>query len=144
MAHGTELTARIVKAYTAHNSVSSAALPNLIENVHRALNTLGRRSPSTAVAIPKPDVRPEPKKTVFPEFIISLENGKKYKSLTRHLGTFGLTPGKYRKKWGLPENYPMEAPALSERRSIAAARKMGTSAAQQSIRASAARLKKKR
>lgn len=143
MAHGTELTARIVKAYTAHNSVSYAALPNLIENVHRALNTLGRRSPSTAVAIPKPDVGPKPKKTVFPEFIISLEDGKKYKSLTRHLGTFGLTPGKYRKKWGLPENYPMEAPALSERRSIAAARKMGTSA-QQSTKASAAGLKKKR
>ncbi|ACL58966.1 MucR family transcriptional regulator [Methylobacterium nodulans] len=108
------LTARIVGAYVAHNAVPTAELPVLIASVHGALAALGRPAEHEAPAL----VPPVPiRKTVTPDAIISLEDGRPYKSLKRHLATRGLTPEQYREKWGLPPTYPMVAESYAERRS---------------------------
>jgi predicted transcriptional regulator len=108
------ITADIISSYVANNSVHRGDLPNLIVSVHAALQGL---------AIPKhaePE-KPEPrvpiKKSVTPDFLISLEDGKKYKTLKRHLGKLGLTAEEYRAKWGLPADYPMVAPSYAAKRS---------------------------
>ncbi|MGY2048885.1 MucR family transcriptional regulator [Methylobacterium sp. JK268] len=108
------LTASIVAAYVANNPVPSAALPELIASVHASLAKLG--APQEPVA--EPLVPPVPiKKTVTPDHIISLEDGKPYKSLKRHLSGRGLTPEQYRTKWGLPVDYPMVAANYAAQRS---------------------------
>lgn len=108
------LMADVVAAYVAKNSVPASELPALIVSTHQALAKLG------APAAPEP-VRPEPpvsiRKTVTPDHIISLEDGKPYKSLKRHLTTRGLTPEAYREKWGLPRDYPMVAANYAATRS---------------------------
>ncbi len=107
-------TADVVAAYVSHNSVPAADLPGLIGSVYAALSKLG------ALAEPEP-VRPVPpvpvRKTVTPDHIISLEDGRPYKSLKRHLTTRGLTPDEYRRKWGLPHDYPMVAANYAAQRS---------------------------
>ncbi len=110
-----ELTADVVSAYVANNPVPVGALPDLIASVHASLSGLGH--PATAAPVETvPAVNP--KKSVFPEYIISLEDGKKFKSLKRHLATsYDLTPVEYRAKWGLPNDYPMVAPNYAARRS---------------------------
>jgi predicted transcriptional regulator len=111
-----ELTADVVSAYVSNNSVSAAELPTLISEVYNALNRVG-----TVVAAPpaepaKPAVNP--KKSITPDYIICLEDGKKFKSLKRHLSTmYGMSPEQYREKWGLPSDYPMVAPNYAEARS---------------------------
>ncbi|ACL59919.1 MucR family transcriptional regulator [Methylobacterium nodulans] len=108
------LTGRIVGAYVAHNAVPTAELPGLIAAVHGALAALGRPAEPEAPAL----VPPVPiRKTVTPDAIISLEDGKPYKSLKRHLTTRGLTPEQYRAKWGLPVDYPMVAANYAAHRS---------------------------
>jgi predicted transcriptional regulator len=110
-----DFTADIVAAYVSNNSVAAADLPALIESVHRALGQLG-----TPVAPPVEEQKPAVpvKKSVTPEYIICLEDGKKFKSLKRHLRTsYGMTPDAYREKWGLPKDYPMVAPAYAAARS---------------------------
>ena len=101
----TTLTADIVSAYVTRNSVPVGDLPMLIASTHMALTKLG------APTEPAKEERPTPpvpiKKTVNPDYLISLEDGKSYKSLKRHLKTRGLTPDQYRQKWGLPHDYPM-------------------------------------
>jgi len=109
----TELTAEVVAAYVTNNNVSVADLAGLIAATHAALS--GASKPVPEVPIPTPAV--SIKKSVTPDFLISLEDGKKYKSLKRHLSGFGLTPDEYRTKWGLPKDYPMVAPAYSAQRS---------------------------
>ncbi len=108
------LAAEIVAAYVSHNRVSRAELPVLIGAVHKSLHGLD------TPAEPEP-VKLEPrmpiKKTITPDFLISLEDGKQYRSLKRHLTTMGLTPELYRAKWGLPHDYPMVAPNYSKQRS---------------------------
>jgi predicted transcriptional regulator len=109
------LTADIVAAYVSNNSVSSHEVSVLISSVHSALQGLVA---GPAVPEAEPLKPPVPiKKSVTPDHIISLEDGKPYKSLKRHLARLGLTPVQYREKWGLPRDYPMVAPSYSERRS---------------------------
>ena len=114
-----ELAAAIVSAYVSNNSVTPAELPNLITDVHRALS--GRQASSLE---PEPEsLRPavNPKKSVSPDAIICLEDGRKFKSLKRHLRTHhGLSPDQYREKWGLPATYPMVAANYAAARSALA------------------------
>jgi len=113
------LTSDILAAYVSHNRISRAELPELIASVHRALSGLG----ASATEQPeKLEPRIPIRKTVTPDYLISLEDGKQYQSLKRHLATRGLTPDMYRAKWGLPSNYPMVAPNYSKQRSDLAKR----------------------
>lgn len=108
------LTAGIVSAFVANNAVPAADLPRLIADVHGALAGLGQ--PVEPVA--EPLVPPVPiLKTVTPDAIISLEDGKPYKTLRRHLAGRGLTFEAYKAKWGLPADYPSVAPAYAAQRS---------------------------
>ena len=109
-----ELTAEIVSAYVGNNSVHLSDLPNVIASIHSALTGLGE--PQQVVPEKLTPLMPI-KKTITPDHLISLEDGKHYKSLKRHLGGRGLTPEQYREKWGLPRDYPMVAPNYSAQRS---------------------------
>jgi predicted transcriptional regulator len=116
-----QLTADIVSAYVTNNKVESADLSKLIQDVHMALV----RAPSAASEPEqKPLVPAVPiRKSVTPDYIVSLEDGRKFKSLKRHLqGTYGMTPDEYRSKWGLPRDYPMVAPNYAKARSDLAKR----------------------
>ena len=117
-----ELTADVVAAYVSNNPVQVGDLPNLIADVHAALARVGGQEQAPAEK-PKPAVNP--KKSIFDDYIICLEDGKKFKSLKRHLMThYGLTPEEYREKWGLDAAYPMVAPNYAAARSQLA-KKMG-------------------
>jgi predicted transcriptional regulator len=133
-----ELAADIVSAFVSNNSVPAAELPTLISTVHAALQNVGRPAATQPVekAVPAVPV----KKSITPDFLISLEDGKRYKSLKRHLAGRGLTPAEYRAKWDLPPDYPMVAPnyaavrselakktGLGQQRRKAAAKSAGTS-----------------
>lgn len=109
-----ELTADVVAAYVGNNPLPAAGLADLISSVHASLSGL-----SGPVEPVKEPLRPavNPKKSVFPDHIISLEDGRKFKSLKRHLSQLGMTPDAYRAKWSLPANYPMVASSYSNRRS---------------------------
>ncbi|QRE72694.1 MucR family transcriptional regulator [Methylobacterium aquaticum] len=109
-----ERAADIVSAYVSNNSVPLAELPALIQAVHQSLGRLGG---GQAVEAEKPVPLMPVKKTVTPDYLISLEDGKQYKSLKRHLSTRGLTPEEYRRKWGLPHDYPMVAANYAAQRS---------------------------
>jgi predicted transcriptional regulator len=112
--HRIKLAADIVGAFVSNNSVTTAELPSLITHVHAALERLDKP------AQPEPEklIPPVPiKKTITPDFLISLEDGKRYKSLRRHLSGRGLAPEQYRQKWGLPHDYPMVSPNYSAQRS---------------------------
>jgi len=118
-----ELTADVVAAYVSNNPVPAGDLPNLIADVHSALGKVGTTSEQAPADKPKPAVNP--KRSVTDDYIICLEDGKKFKSLKRHLMThYGLTPEQYREKWGLDSNYPMVAPNYAAARSRLA-KKMG-------------------
>ena len=110
-----ELAADIVSAFVSNNSVPAADLPALIGSVHAALQNVGNPAPKQEEAKPVPAV--PVKKSITPDYLISLEDGKQYKSLKRHLKTRGLTPEQYREKWGLPRDYPMVAANYAARRS---------------------------
>jgi predicted transcriptional regulator len=111
------LTSQIVAAHAAHNQVTSDALLRLIENVYSTLAGIGTVTPAPEKQQPAVPVR----RSVFPDHIICLEDGKKLKMLKRHLmTTYQLTPEQYREKWGLPANYPMVAPNYAARRSTLA------------------------
>lgn len=111
-----DLTVMVVSAYVAHNNVPPADLVALISSTHSALTQLGAKpeAPPVPIAlVPAVSI----KKSVTPDAIICLEDGKAFKSLRRHLGTaYNLTPEQYRAKWGLPSDYPMVAPNYSEAR----------------------------
>ena len=111
-----DLAAHIVAAYVGNNTVAPADLPNLIFDVVGALN---RVQGGPVEAEPEPVKPAVPvKKSVTPDYIICLEDGKKFKSLKRHLRTqYGMTPEQYREKWGLPADYPMVAPNYAQARS---------------------------
>lgn len=111
-----ELAADIVSAYVSNNSVSSNDLPVLINNVHSALLRVGGGAADAPAEAPKPAV--PMKKSVTPDYIVCLEDGKKFKSLKRHLRTqYNMTPEQYRDKWNLPIDYPMVAPNYARARS---------------------------
>jgi predicted transcriptional regulator len=115
-----ELTAEIVSAYVSNNPVPAGALPELIASVAASLSGLvNGAAPAETVEPQKPAV--PIKKSVTPDYIISLEDGRKFKSLKRHLQTsYGMTPDEYRAKWNLPTEYPMVAPNYSAVRSTMA------------------------
>lgn len=118
-----ELTADVVAAYVSNNPVPAGELPNLIADVHAALGRVGSVPEPTPADKQKPAVNP--KKSVHDDYIICLEDGKKFKSLKRHLMThYDLTPDQYREKWGLDPSYPMVAPNYAAARSQLA-KKMG-------------------
>lgn len=118
-----EMTAEIVSAYVSNNPVSTVDLPNLIGEVHSALNKVQAGGAGAPAEKQKPAVNP--KKSVFQDYIICLEDGKNFKSLKRHLRThYDLSPEEYREKWGLAPDYPMVAPSYAEARSKLA-REMG-------------------
>jgi predicted transcriptional regulator len=111
-----ELTADIVSAYVSNNSVSAGDIPGLINQVHSAL----MRVSGGQVEAPAEPVKPAVplKKSITPEYIVCLEDGKKFKSLKRHLRTqYNMTPEQYREKWGLAPDYPMVAPNYAAARS---------------------------
>ena len=110
-----ELTTDLVSAYVNHNALPAADLSSLIEAVHTALRQVSSGKAEEAEPAPKPPV--PIRKSITPDHLISLEDGKPYRSLTRHLAKRGLTPEAYRAKWGLPPSYPMVAPNYSKRRS---------------------------
>ena len=127
------LTAKIISAHVGSNQVAVGALPRLIQSVHRSLATAGTAEPAPAPLTPAVPIR----KSVFPDHIVCLEDGKKLKMLKRHLQvSYGMTPEQYREKWKLPADYPMVAPDYASHRSILAkqfglGRKPGNSAPEQ-------------
>src|SRR5579872_2635543 len=111
-----ELTAEIVSAYVSNNTVSAGDIPGLINQVHAAL----ARVSGGAVDVPAEPLKPavSVKKSVAPDYIVCLEDGKKFKSLKRHLRTqYNMTPEQYRDKWSLGVDYPMVAPNYAAARS---------------------------
>ena len=118
-----DLTAEIVAAYVSNNVIVSSDLAGIISSVHQALETAvkGGNEPEAPPLKPAVSIR----KSITPDYIICLEDGKKFKSLKRHLRThYNLTPEDYREKWGLPRDYPMVAPNYAAARSNLA-KKMG-------------------
>lgn len=114
-----ELCVEIVSAYVSHNALSPADLPKLIGEVYSALRRLTMPVVVELVETLKPAV--SIRKSVTPDFIICLEDGKQFKSLKRHLRTtYEMSPDEYRSKWSLPSDYPMVAPNYSARRSALA------------------------
>ena len=111
-----EMTADIVSAYVGNNTVSAEALPSLISSIHAALSGV-----STGPVEPEPEPK-EPavpiRKSIAPDYLICLEDGRKFKSLKRHLRTkYDMSPEEYRAKWGLAKDYPMVAPNYAKARS---------------------------
>jgi len=117
-----ELTAQVVAAYVGNNSVPNADIASLINQVHAALS----RVAGAPAALPTEALKPAVpvKRSIASDYLICLEDGKKFKSLRRHLRTLNMTPQQYREKWGLPSDYPMVAPNYAAARS-ALAKKMG-------------------
>jgi len=109
-----EFTTEIVAAHSGNNTVAPDDLPKLIQDVYKTLSNLGTQQP--AKERPKPAVAV--KKSIFPDFIVCLEDGKKLKMLKRHLKTaYNMTPEDYRERWGLAADYPMVAPNYAKHRS---------------------------
>ena len=111
-----ELTAEIISAYVSNNTVVPEALPGVIADVHEALSKAAQRigPAEREELVPAVPI----KKSVTPDYIVCLEDGKKFKSLKRHLRThYNLSPEEYREKWGLPHDYPMVAPNYAAARS---------------------------
>ena len=111
-----EMTADIVSAYVSNNTVSADTVPTLIAQIHAALSGV---SEAPAEAEPEPQEPAVPvRKSITPDFLICLEDGRKFKSLKRHLRTkYNMSPEEYRAKWGLPKDYPMVAPNYAKARS---------------------------
>ncbi len=111
-----QLTAEIVSAYVSNNTVPSSDIPALINQVHAALTRVSGSPGETPAEPLKPAI--SVKKSITPEYIVCLEDGKKFKSLKRHLRTqYNMTPEQYREKWNLPADYPMVAPNYAAARS---------------------------
>jgi predicted transcriptional regulator len=110
------LTAQIVSAYAENSSLRPGALVDLIADVGKAIATLSQDQPDA-----QPKAAPVPavpvKQSITADYLVSLEDGRQFKALKRHLGTLGMTPDDYRRKWSLPVDYPMVAPNYAARRS---------------------------
>lgn len=118
-----ELTANIVSAYVSNNATSAAELPGLIAQVHSALQRVSTGTPEAAPEPTRPAV--SVKKSMTPDYLVCLEDGKRFKSLKRHLRSqYNMSPEQYREKWNLPADYPMVAPNYAVARSQLA-KKMG-------------------
>lgn len=118
-----DLTANIVSAYLSNNPTPSSEIPNIISQIHAALLRVSSGRPETPAEPAKPAV--SLKKSINPDYLVCLEDGKRFKSLKRHLRSqYNMTPEQYRDKWGLPADYPMVAPNYAVARSQLA-KKMG-------------------
>jgi predicted transcriptional regulator len=119
-AYHAELAATIVAAYVTNNAVQAAELPALIADVHAALRSVtGAPAPQSASEPPKPAV--PVKKSIGEDYIVCLEDGRRFKSLKRHLrAQYDMSPEQYRAKWNLPPDYPMVAPSYAKARSMLA------------------------
>ena len=118
-----DLTANIVSAYLSNNPTPASEIPNLISQIHAALTRVSSGRTEAPAEPPKPAV--SLKKSINPDYLVCLEDGKRFKSLKRHLRTqYNMTPEQYRDKWGLPPDYPMVAPNYAVARSQLA-KKMG-------------------
>jgi predicted transcriptional regulator len=109
-----EVAVEIVAAFVSYNALPISELPTLLQSVHSAVNRVTETvttPPSPAVAI---------RKSVTPDYLICLEDGRRFKSMRRHLALLGMTPEQYRAKWGLPPTYPMVAPNYAAQRSAMA------------------------
>ncbi len=116
-----DMAAEIVSAYVRSNTVAPQDLPALIRTIHSVLSEVAGAAPAAAEPNPEPAI--SVKKSVTPDYIVCLEDGKKFKSLKRHLRTrYGMTPEEYRTKWSLPHDYPMVAPNYAKARSELAKR----------------------
>jgi predicted transcriptional regulator len=112
-----ELTADIVGAFVANNALRIADLPSLIQSVHAALAQLASGPAISAPLVKKKEPAVSVRKSITPDYLFCLDDGKKFKSLRRHLSTLGMTPDQYRAKWSLPADYPMVAPNYAAQRS---------------------------
>jgi predicted transcriptional regulator len=111
------MTAEIVSAYVRNNPVTAAAIPELIDVVCRSLHQANSPVAVNEAEPPRPAV--PVRKSIAPDYLVCLEDGKKMKMLKRHLRTvYNMTPDEYRQKWGLPTDYPMVAPNYAEQRSV--------------------------
>ena len=109
------LTAQIVAAHVSHNAVPADHLPSLIQDIYRTLSGMGHEAP---IVVDKQLPAVPVKKSIFPDYLVCLEDGKKLKMLKRHLSTaYAMTPEQYREKWGLGADYPMVAPSYAKHRS---------------------------
>jgi predicted transcriptional regulator len=115
-----DIAAEIVASFVSNNSVPAGDLPALIQTIHAALTRLkdGAEAPAPEEQTKEPAV--PIRKSITPEYLFCLEDGKRFKSLKRHLARHGLTPEQYRAKWKLPSDYPMVAPNYSAARSVLA------------------------
>ncbi|MBO39903.1 MAG: transcriptional regulator [Rhodospirillaceae bacterium] len=131
-----KMTVEIVAAYVSHNDVNSALVPDIINNIYSSLNSLNTQSSKKPTEALKPAI--SIRRSITPEYIVCLEDGKKLKMLKRHLrASYGMSPDDYRTKWGLPLDYPMVAPNYAEQRSnfakkIGLGRKKGEKVARKS------------
>ena len=131
-----DLAADIVSAYVSNNSVPAGDLPGLISQVHLALARVGNGAAEASADAPKPAIAI--KKSITPDYIVCLEDGKRFKSLKRHLRTqYDMSPEEYREKWALPADYPMVAPSYAKARSDLA-KEMGLGQQRRKRRARAA------
>jgi predicted transcriptional regulator len=130
------LTAQIVAAYVENNSVAVVDISQLMASVYQGLTRLGQNS----LTDNRPEPAVAPKKSIFPDYIVCLEDGKKLKMLKRHIKTsYNMTPEQYRERWALGADYPMVAPNYAKQRSrLAKQIGLGTSAARRSPRQKAA------
>ncbi|MDD3021491.1 MAG: MucR family transcriptional regulator [Alphaproteobacteria bacterium] len=111
-------TAEIVASHLSHNTVAGPEIPALIERIYKTLSTLGAENKSTTSIGERPQPAVPIRKSVMPDYIVCLEDGKKLKMLRRHLKTaYDMTPEQYRERWGLPHDYPMVAPSYTKQRS---------------------------
>jgi predicted transcriptional regulator len=109
------LTTEIVAAHVSNNTVSVGDLPHLINQVYKSLSTIGT---GTVPVVERPQPAVSVKKSITPDYIVCLEDGKKLKMLKRHLKTaYNMTPEDYRERWSLPADYPMVAPNYAKQRS---------------------------
>ena len=109
-----ELTTEIVAAHASNNALAPGDLPQLIQDVFNTLSSVG----TTPTVVEKPRPAVSPKRSIFPDYIVCLEDGKKLKMLKRHLKTaYNMTPDEYRDRWGLGADYPMVAPNYAKHRS---------------------------
>jgi predicted transcriptional regulator len=114
------LAADIVKSFVSNNSVPRVELAALIEAVHAAVKRLAGPSEAAAAVSEPPTPAVSVRKSVTPDYLICLDDGRRFKSLRRHLATLGMTPEQYRAKWSLPSDYPMVAPNYAAQRSALA------------------------
>lgn len=113
-----ELTAELIAAYVSNNRLGREDLPQVISSVYETLASLGANVQATAPEEPEPIPAVPIRKSVTPDYLICLEDGKKFKSMRRHLSArYGMTPDDYRRKWGLPKDYPMVAASYAAKRS---------------------------